>query len=282
MRVITEPTVEPITLAEVRAHIGITTASDTASDAIITRRITEAREFAEDYMQRSIIEQTREIRQDGFDHFGTYDNRITLPFPNLLTVSSVKYIDLDGVEQTVTASDYVVDTYQHEGFVRPVFGTAWPYPRLEPNAVRVQYTCGYDVKALEAAKTITGATNATPGVFTCATHGYADGDVILITTTGMTTPNGLPYRVYAKAASTFQLANLTNDGGLSTVDWGTFATGTAQKVELKVPPLLKEGLLALVGHWMNNQAKSEDGVSLSRVPFAVRDILDKYSIVKYA
>lgn len=278
MRVITAPMVEPVTLAEVRAQIGITDATDTSSDAIITRRITEARQWAEDYMQRALTRQTQEVRLDAFP----LGDVIDLPFPDLLSVVSVKYIDIDGVEQTVSASDYVVDTHSLVGNVRPAYGVAWPAARDEGNAVRIQYACGYSVAALAAAKTITGATNASPGVFTSAAHGFADGDVILLATAGMTTPNGLSYRVYAKAADTFQLANLSNNAGLSTVSWGTFTTGTAQQVELLVPQLVKEALLLLIGHWMNFQPQSENGAGIYRVPFAVRDIFDKYSLPQYA
>lgn len=282
MRVITAPTVEPITLAEVKVQLGIQTA-DTGSDAIIARRIIEARQWAEDYMQRALVVQTQELRLDCFPHSGDlFSNAIKLPFPYLQTVVSVKYIDLNGTEQTVSASDYTVDTYAPIGFVRPAYGLAWPYPRIESNAVRIQYTCGYGLNTLAAAKTLTAATNASPGVFTSAGHGFLDGDMIQLSTTGMTTPNGLPYLVYAKATDTFQLASLANNAGLSTVSWGTFVSGTATKVELAMPTLLKEGLLLLIGHWMNFQPNSENGTQITRVPYAVRDIFDKFSIVKYA
>lgn len=293
MRIITSPTVEPITLADVKAQLGIPTA-DTATDALITRRITEARQWAEDYMQRAIFTQTQEVRFDDFppimrlreriqlpDRYFDFD-AIKLPFPDLQSVVSIKYIDIDGVEQTITASDYVVDTYDYLGAVRPAYGLAWPSVRSEANAVRVQYKCGYGVTSIAAAKTITAATNATPGVFTSAGHGFADGDLIQLATTGMTTPNGQTYRVYAKATDTFQLANLSNNAGLSTVSWGTFATGTATRVQLNVPGLLNEALILLVGHWTNNQPQSESGVTLARVPFAVRDMLDKYLIPRQA
>lgn len=281
MRIITHPTVEPVTLAEVRAQIGITDATDTASDAIIKRRITEARQYAEEYMHRAIVIQTQEIRLDDFPR-GYMEDSIKLPFPDLLSIASIKYIDSDGVEQTISSSDYVVDTHNFIGSVRPAYGTSWPSPRNEPDAVRVRYACGYTSSALAAAKTITGATNASPGVFTSAGHGFADGDIIEMQTTGMTVPDGLPYRVYAKTTDTFQLANLANDAGLSTTSWGTFATGTAQKVELNVPPLIRESILLTVGHLMNNQPQAESGVTISRMPWAVRDLLDTYRVLQIA
>lgn len=293
MRVITSPTIEPITLADAKAQLGIPTA-DTATDSLITRRITEARQWAEDYMARAICTQTQEIRLDMFppiiglfervvipNRYVNYDT-IKLPFPDLQSVVSVKYIDIDGVEQTVTSTDYTVDTYGYIGAVRPAYGVSWPSVRQEANAVRVQYKCGYGVTEIAADKTITAATNATPGVFTSAAHGFADGDLIQLATTGMTTPNGQTYRVYSKATDTFQLANLANNAGLSTVSWGTFATGTATRVQLDVPDLMREALILLVGHWTNQQPQSESGVILARVPFAVRDMLDKYLVQRQA
>ena len=198
MRVITAPTVEPITLAEVKGQLGIQL-DDTTSDAIISRRITEARQWAEDYTGRALITQTQEIRLDAFPfNFGTVRDAIRLPFPNLLTVVHVKYIDTNGTEQTISAADYVVDTYSYVGLVRPAYGVSWPSVRTELNAVRIQYTCGY------------GSTAAT------------------------------------------------------------------------VPALIREALMLLVGHWMNNQPQSESGIMPARVPFAVHDILNKYAIPRSA
>ena len=44
----TPPATEPITLAEMRLHLGITQTADTARDAIISARITSARQWAEE------------------------------------------------------------------------------------------------------------------------------------------------------------------------------------------------------------------------------------------
>lgn len=191
MRIITPPATEPVTLAEMRAQIGITQATDTASDSTITRRIIEARMWAENYMQRALITQTQEIRLDRFPA-----GAIKMPYPNLLTVVSVKYVDGDGTLQTWSSANYVVDTYDHIGSVRPAYSLSWPSTRDEPNAVRVQYTCGY---------------------------GPAKTDV---------------------------------------------------------PDLIREGIMLLVGHWMNFQPGLESGITISRVPYAVKDIFDMYAVVK--
>lgn len=139
MKIITQPATEPITLAEVKTQLGIKTA-DTLSDATITRRIKEARLFAEKYCQRAIITQTQEVRQDCFP---ASSGAIKLPYPNLLSIVSIKYIDTDGVEQTWPSSNYAIDNYKLIGSVAPVYGVSWPSTRGESNAVRIQYTCGY-------------------------------------------------------------------------------------------------------------------------------------------
>jgi uncharacterized phiE125 gp8 family phage protein len=137
MKVITGPAIEPVTLAEVRTQLGITDASDTASDTTITRRIIEARQWVEAHIRRALITQTLEIRQDCFTE------HIKLPHPPVVSITSVKYIDTDGTEQTLSASDYVLDDYPLVPFIREAYGTTWPTTRDEPNAVRVRYVAGY-------------------------------------------------------------------------------------------------------------------------------------------
>ena len=265
--IITQPTVEPITLTALKVQLGI---SDTNSDTVLTRRITEARKWAEIYTKRSIMPQTHELRLDAFPS----DGMIELPFPQVVSIVSVKYIATDGALTTVDAADYTLDTVPLVPFVRPVYGESWPSPRVEASAVRVQYTTGYTVSSIAAAKTITGITKATPGVVTSAAHGYADGDLILLDIAGMTELDGLLYRVYAKTTDTFQLAKLSNDGGISTASFTTFTSGTATAVEVAVPEIIIEAMAVLCGHWTNFQSRLEGGQFITRVPAAVEQMLD--------
>ena len=269
--IITHPTVEPVTLTEVKAQLGIQS-TDTASDTVLTRHITEARKWAEGYMRRSLMPQTHERRLDAFVE------QIELPLPPVASVSSVKYIDADGVLTTVDAADYTLDTTPLVPFVRPVYGESWPSPRDESSAVRVQYVAGYAVSALAPAKTITAITAATPGVCTSASHGFADGDLILLDIAGMTELDGALYRVYAKATDTFQLANLANNGAISTAAMTAFTSGTAQKVSVAVPEIVINAIIILVGHWTNYQSRIESGNFITRVPVAVEQLLDSEKV----
>lgn len=181
MKVITPPLLEPVSLAEVKDQLGI---EDTRSDGLLSRRIVEARQWTEEYTGRALLTQTREIRWDCF-----VDRH---ELPSALTVTSVKYIDTNGTEQTATSSNYTLDTYAYLPFVQSAYDYSWPETRHERNAVRMQYTAGY------------GATSES------------------------------------------------------------------------VPMLIKESIILLVGHWTNHQTQSENGITMSRVPYAIKDMLDTY------
>jgi hypothetical protein len=86
--------------------------------------------------------------------------------------------------------------------------------------------------AIAAAKTITAATNADPGVFTSVAHGYSDGDIILIEVDGMPELNERLFQVYAKATDTFQLEDIDGASGIDTTSLGTFISGTAKKLTM--------------------------------------------------
>ena len=136
MKIITPPTVEPVSVAEVKAQLGIT---DNVTEDILTRRITEARKWAENYTKRALISQTREIR---WDHF-IDEHQV----PSALSIDSVKYIDIDGNEVTVPSIDYVLDAYSDIAFVTPAYNATWPSTRTERNAVRILFKAGYGTKA---------------------------------------------------------------------------------------------------------------------------------------
>lgn len=84
---------------------------------------------------------------------------------------------------------------------------------------------------LEANQTITGITQANPGVVTTGTHGYSDGDQVFISSVaGMTEVNGLYFIVANKTATTFELTDI--DG--TNVDTSAYTAyssgGTSGKV----------------------------------------------------
>lgn len=131
---LSQPASEPVTLADVKAQLNIT---DTVQDAIITRRIGEAREWIEEYLGRALLPSSWRIVLDAFD------DQIELDMPPIISITSVQYIDVDGVTQTLAASDYVLDNASEPGWLLPAYDTDWPDTLDTINAVTIEYQAGY-------------------------------------------------------------------------------------------------------------------------------------------
>jgi uncharacterized phiE125 gp8 family phage protein len=138
LKIATAPSEEPVTLAEMRLQLGITQASDTGRDALITSRIKSARRVAESYMRRAIITQTWDLYSDQFQE--SFDL-----LPDLQTVTYVKYYDEAGVLQTLDSSYYQVDTVNHR--LARGYLMQWPLARQVLNAVQIRFVSGYGVTA---------------------------------------------------------------------------------------------------------------------------------------
>ncbi len=143
----TQPAAEPVTLEEMRGHLGISQAEDTARDSIITGRIISARQWSEAYTRAAYITQTWTGYAVDFPcrhrlkaTHGQAHNKIALKMP-LQSVTHVKFLDVDGVQQTLDPSLYLVDTVT--ACIVPAYGQVWPSVRAQLNAVQVEYVCGY-------------------------------------------------------------------------------------------------------------------------------------------
>ena len=133
IKLITAPTVEPVTLSEVKAHCVISHDDD---NALLAMMISAAREYGEALTGRSWAEKTLELILDGFP--GT--SIIELPMSPINPVTSVKNLDADGVEQTMPSADYVADI---ESMVGRIVAEEWPETKETVNAVRIRYTAGW-------------------------------------------------------------------------------------------------------------------------------------------
>lgn len=135
LKVITAPTVEPVTLADAKLHLRVDVSEE---DTLITSLISAAREECEHLLERAIAEQTLEVSLDEFP-----DDGIKLPRPPIKSITSVTYVDPDGVTQTMASGDYYLDDAQEPSWLLPAYGGAWPSTREEANAVKVRYVAGY-------------------------------------------------------------------------------------------------------------------------------------------
>lgn len=130
---VTDAASEPVTLAEAKAHCRIDTSDE---DALVTSLITAARIVAEHEMQRAIITSVFRLTTDAFP-----ERALDLPFPALQSVATVKYYDVNNVQQTLSSALYRVDTGSSPGNISPV--DTWPDTYARPDAVEVNYTSGW-------------------------------------------------------------------------------------------------------------------------------------------
>ena len=132
---------EVVTLAQAKAHMRV---SGSADDDYIASLLRAAREQAEHKLRRSIGAQILVLQLDEFPHdvFGA-SSAVALPRPPAVSVTSVKYIDSDGVQVTMDSGAYVLDAQSASAWLLPAYGTDWPATREQANAVQVKYVTGY-------------------------------------------------------------------------------------------------------------------------------------------
>ncbi|MGN5354335.1 head-tail connector protein [Ralstonia sp. L16] len=161
-----------MSLAEAKLHLRVDFTDD---DALITSLIAAARMAAENICRRAFVTQKWELTLDGFprqNFFGSLSaiapvdafipniiaaergyvvrfrgGKIELPKPVLRSVDYIKYLDEDGVEQTLDSSQYVVDAVGEPGAVTPLINTYWPTTQNVMNSVRIGFTAGYGAAA---------------------------------------------------------------------------------------------------------------------------------------
>jgi hypothetical protein len=152
--VYSEPASEPVTTAELKAHLRLNT---TDEDTLLSLFITTARQQFEHSTQRPVITQT--IRQycsylPGYQYCSQYQQ----PFPglfyryppifagiiylmkgNVQSVSQVKYYDVNDALQTDTTytTDLTTDPARITWQTRPILSL------LKANPIYVDYVCGF-------------------------------------------------------------------------------------------------------------------------------------------
>jgi uncharacterized phiE125 gp8 family phage protein len=135
-KLITAPLVEPVTLTEAKAQAIVET---TAYDTLITSKIKAARQWVENYLGRALVQQTWHTQLDQFPGGTIYLSR-----PPLQSVTEITYIDTSGVEQTLAAAAYFVDTLSTPGRVVEAYGYTWPDTLPRAGAVTIESVHGYD------------------------------------------------------------------------------------------------------------------------------------------
>lgn len=131
------PKEEPLTLGEIKTHLRID-ADLTEDDADLTVAIAVAREHIERTRGLALVTQKWTAWGNSF-----YEHCIELRKRPIVSIDSVKYLDSNGVLQTLSPTLYQVDTKSFVPRVMPAYGQCWPTGRLDLNAVQIDCTFGY-------------------------------------------------------------------------------------------------------------------------------------------
>jgi len=134
----TAPASEPFTTAEAKTHLRVDIATD---DTYIDTLVVSARARTEAYLRKALITQTWEYRLDWFPI--SDESELLVPMLPMVSVSTIKYIDSDGDEQTWSSAEYTVDIYNHVPRILPAFSFSWPTTRDQINAVTIEFVAGY-------------------------------------------------------------------------------------------------------------------------------------------
>ncbi len=138
-KLITAPTLEPLTLTETKDHLHIDVATH---DALISELIPAARRHAEIYCERALLTQTWDVFLDGFP-LPLTRGVIEIPLGELQSITDINYIDGAGVNQLLATSVYQVDAVSEPARVAPKSGQVWPATLLEMNVVTIRFVAGY-------------------------------------------------------------------------------------------------------------------------------------------
>lgn len=138
LRLITAPTVQPLTLEETKRHLRVDHSDE---DDLISIYIEAATSYVDGeygFLGRALVEQTWELVIDKFP-----ENEIKIPLPPLQSVVTIEYDDVDGSPQTLSTAEYTVDTALEPGWVVPPTLGIWPTVFDGINSVRIRFVAGY-------------------------------------------------------------------------------------------------------------------------------------------
>jgi uncharacterized phiE125 gp8 family phage protein len=138
-----EPEVITPASAEVLALITARTqtrreADETDNDADLQDFIDSAVAYVEAYTGTKLAPQTLKLRAWGFE-----DDTFPLPVAPVSSLTSITYVDTDGLTQTLDPSAYVTALYGLSPTVSRAYNQIWPAHRCGLGNVTFTVVCGY-------------------------------------------------------------------------------------------------------------------------------------------
>lgn len=172
-RRIVDPTVEPVTAAELRTYVRADLGTLTNEEADLY--IAQARSFLEETTGLAFVSQKWRLTYDSWPGYiepwwdGVREMPVTelargtpraleLPRYPLISVTDVKVYDEASTETAVNiAQTFDIDIEQRPGRLGLKFGETWPLATRPTNAVLIEYTAGFGTTAAEVPPTLRAA-----------------------------------------------------------------------------------------------------------------------------
>lgn len=175
-----EPSSATVAVADMATHLRITGSAD---NAYLTALEAAAARYCEQYCNRAFVTQSWKAVADEFpdETPGDFPEAFLIRLGDLISVTSLKYYDTDGVEQTLSSSEYIVDRYADRIRITPAYGEVWPTAQERAAAITITLSVGY------------GAASAVPEIIKSAikllaAHWYENREAVITGTTVAETP----------------------------------------------------------------------------------------------
>ena len=125
------------------------------------------------------------ITQTWTKAFDAFASEMLLPGAPVVSVSEIRYVDSDGVSQTLAGGSWRLTIGREPVRLTPAYGTSWPSTRAVTGAVEVDYLLG------------TAAANVDPGLVTAVTliaaNFYENRTAVVTGTIATELPLGVQY-----------------------------------------------------------------------------------------
>lgn len=148
LELVTAPAAEPLTLAEAKAHLRVTS---TDEDTLVTRLISASRRQVEAALRRKLITQTWRLLRDSF-----CAPIVLVDVAPAQSIASVKYIDTAGALQTLATSVYQLVKEAPPRLVL-AYDQVWPELRGDIEGVRIEVVSGYGAAGSDVPQDIVAA-----------------------------------------------------------------------------------------------------------------------------
>lgn len=292
LTVVTPPSVDPVSIVDARAHSRQGFSFD---DSMFGGYIRSATQACENILRRALMPQSWQLSLQhwpGRDYTGTREfvspeeyakfNRIELPLPPLISITSFTYTDTQGNDFPMAqgygkqVGNYTLDLSTEPGRIMLPFSGIWPTTILLPGSpIKIVYQCGYS--AFSGAINVDGNT----GVAT-APSGTFDprlaGTWVTITPSGANPSAAASYSVARWIDATHLQLVPPSNGAVFTTLTNAVYSGNA------VPMSIRHAILLLAGHFYETRETIVVGRSVSiatEVPFTVDALLAPYRIYTY-